>query len=140
MEDKTGDKTETQNNRNERGGITQGRQSWAGKVVNTLQPVGTEKAGLWFTHKAIMKRLQDQGRGKPNNLGQVLYDLVKSGHLERAAKPDKIKDQFTARPEYIYRRTVKPFREKEFLQDAARGFALRLEHARLPKWFRDMMQ
>lgn len=134
------DKTETQNNRNERGGITQGRQSWAGKVIITLQPIGTEKAGLWFTHKAIMKRLQDQGRGKPDNLAQVLYYLVKSGHLERAAKPDKIKDQFTARPEYIYRRTAKPYQEKPAMKATGRGFQLRLEHARLPKWFRDMMQ
>lgn len=130
-----------QGKRNERGGVTAGRQSWAGKVVAALHPCGTEKAGLWFTHKAIVKRLQDQGGGKPDNVAQCLYDLVKGGVLERALKPDHIKDQYAARPEYIYRLTGKAFKEGRTISpEVDQGFQLRLEHARLPKWFRDMMQ
>ena len=137
--DKTDEKKKDKTSRDERGGITQGRQSWAGKTIDCLLPVGTEKQGLWFTHKAIKDRLKNRGYGVPENLGQVLYGLVKSGHLERSMKPNHMKGKQVYRNEFIYRRTGKPYREKKSMGKVALGNQIRLDHPRLAKWFRDMM-
>lgn len=120
-------------------GIAQQRQSWARKTIEALTPIGTEKAGLWFTHKAIKDRLKNRGYGVPENLGQVLYGLVKSGHLERSMKPNHMKGKQVYRNEFIYRHTGKPYREKKSMGKVARGNQIRLDHPRLAKWFRDMM-
>lgn len=135
MEDN--DKTKNQSLIIERDGITQDRIAWPEKVIMALQPCGTEKAGLWFTHRAIQKRLQDHAGGCPDNLAQVLYTLVKSGHIERAIKPEKIKAQYAPRHEYIYRRTGKAFKPgKPVMQQ---GFDVWVKYKRFPKWLRDMM-
>lgn len=140
------DKTKNRNDSYERDGMTGDRQSWAGKLALALQPFGTEKAGLWFTHKAVKRRLQDQGhKDAPENLNQFLYKLVLSGHVERALRPNK--KQYAPRPEYIYRRTAKPYIPPVMGKgmngvtpdQIQKAYQIRLDHGRLPKWFRDMM-
>lgn len=121
----------------ERDGIKQVRKAWPEKVMAIMQPCGTEKAGLWFTHRAIQKRLQDHGAGVPDNLGQVLYALVKSGHIERAIKPERIKARHAPRQEYIYRITGKAFKPGNPIMQ--RGFDIWVKYPRFPKWLRDMM-
>lgn len=127
----------------ERDGITKGRRAWPEKVVSALHPFGTEKAGLWFTHGGIYKRLQEREGLRPcempQNLNQVLYGLVRSGHLERALKPDKLRAAYQVQQEFIYRRTSKPFTVKVFREDIEQGRQIYLDSPRLPKWFRDMM-
>ena len=131
------DKTKNQSRIIERDGITQDRIAWPEKVIMSLQPCGTEKAGLWFTHRAIQKRLQDHAGGCPDNLAQVLYALVKSGHIERAVKPKSIAPKHGPRIEYIYRRTGKAFKPgKPVMQ---KGFDVWVKYKRFPKWLRDMM-
>jgi len=141
------DKTKNKTGSVERDGITQVRRAWPEKVMSALQPFGTEKQGLWFTHASLYRRVKDHcsPEAMPNNLRQVLYDLVKSGHLERALKPDHIKAAYQSQREYIYRVTGKPFTVKPLSglnapgHDVQRAYQLKLDHPRLPKWFRDMM-
>ncbi len=122
--------------------MTQDRKAWPEKIAQALQPVGTEKQGQWFTHAAIVRRIVARYGTAPKNVAQVLYDLVKSGHVHRAAKPQKLRDAHSQKPEYIYRRTGKAFKPKELLGGAAfqRGLERKRDYSGLPKWFRDMME
>lgn len=144
---RVGDNMRGQASKDKRDGTTLDRITWGEKLALALQPVGTEKQGLWFTHKAITKRLQDHGIGIPNNLSQSIYDLLKCGYLERALKPQSMIPKYVNRPEYIYRRTAKPFKRKAFgwfvnapSSSVEKGFQIWLDHSKLPKWFRDMMK
>lgn len=147
MKDET--KTENQSLIPNWDGITQLRRAWPEKVIAALHPFGTEKQGLWFTHGGIYKRLQEREGLRPDempqNLNQVLYGLVRSGHLERAIKPDKMRATYQTQQEYIYRRTAKAFEPKTIkgmnapADDLERGRQIQLDSPRLPKWFRDMM-
>lgn len=145
MNDKT--KTKNQSLNSERDGNNEGRSPWSEKIVSALRPFGTEKAGLWFTHASLYRRVKDHcsPEAMPDNLRQVLYDLVKSGHLERAVKPDKFKAAYQPQQEYIYRLTGKPFTVKIVqalnapADDVQRAYQLSLDHPALPKWFRTMM-
>lgn len=143
------DKTQNENHNSgsdERDGLTQGRIAWPEKITLVLGDCGTEKR--WMTHNAIQKRLQETGyTGAPKSLATALRVLVKSGHVERALKPDHMQNDFHR--EYIYRRTAKPFKAKIMgarfrngtkADDLQRAFQLRMDHPRLPKWFRDMME
>lgn len=123
----------------ERGGEIQRRQSWPEKIALALNPIGTEKRALWFTHSGIEKRLQDQGQAVPDKLFQYLLILIKSGHIERAAKPLQMKAKYNQGPEYIYRRTAKPFKPAKRLKGIEIGEKIYRENPRLAKWFRDMM-
>ena len=132
--------------RDTRDGISDRRIAWGEKVAAALQPRGTEKEGLWFTHASVRARMMDQGFSNvPERLSIVLRGLVKSGYLERALRT--VKGGRNLKPEYIYRRTSKTFKAK-IMGEGMKGnpsrtmqkaFQLRLDHARLPKWFRDMM-
>lgn len=133
--------------RDERGGAKAGRMSWQGKIAHSLQACGTENRGLWFTHKGVIRRLQEHGHENvPESLTQFLRDLVLSGHIERAIKPDK--GEYRPRKEFIYRRTAKAFKPSVMGQgmnavnpeDIQKAWQRRLDHKRLPKWFRDMME
>lgn len=131
----------------ERDGAKAGRIAWPEKVALALSSVGTDNGYKWMTHKAVYKRLLDMGHSDaPKSLTLILQNLTKSGHVERAARP--IKERRT-RQEYIYRRTAKPFKAQVMgegfkngtkIEDLNRGFQRRLDHPRLPKWFRDMME
>lgn len=134
----------------ERDGMTGDRITWGERLAHALQPFGTEKQGLWFTHKAARKRLQDHTGLNDDEipaLGNVLYDLVKCGYVDRALKPEKMTARYAPRAEYIYRRTSKPFKRKTFDRfinspsaSIGKGFQTWLDHGRLPKWFREMMK
>lgn len=147
MDDELKPKNKNQSLILKRDGKTQVRTTWAEKVIESLKPVGTERQGLWFTHASLYKRLQDycSPEAMPDNLRQVLYDLVKSGHLERAVKPDKLKAAYQIQQEYIYRLTGKPFKVKPLIgmnapaDDLQKAYQVKLDHPALPKWFRDMM-
>ena len=134
----------------ERGGGTQRRQSWAGKVVYALDRCGTDTrkpfashashSSLkcnrpWFTNKAIQKQLQDYAGGLPENLSHVLYGLIKSGHIERAYRPGHTR----GKKNYIYRRTGKAFREKQIMGEVEKALMIKFENPKLAKWFREMM-
>lgn len=140
--------TDKRDDRDKRDGMKGDRKAWPEKVALALQPFGTEKQGLWFTHAAIVKRLQERGYSDPPvYLSVILRAMVKDGYLERADKPNNLKPKYRARPEYIYRRTGKAFVAKEFSRGMTgnpgktmkRGYQIFLDHPRLPKWFRDMM-
>ncbi len=130
-------KSKNQSRNGKRDGVTGDRITWAGKVDAVFQRFGTGDQAKWFTHAAIKRALGVA----PDNLAQVLYDMVKAGYLERAEKPLQVRSKHAPRREYIYRRTRKAFKAtRQPSKEIERGFQLRLEHARLPKWFRDMMQ
>ena len=138
-----------QADRDERDGKTGDRIAWPEKIALAMQPFGTEQGAKWFTHAAILKRLQDQGyTGAPARLSIILRGMVKDGYLERADKPEKMKAKYRTIPEYIYRRTGKAFTAKSLGagmngnpgKTMQKGFEIWQDHPRLPKWFRDMMQ
>ena len=131
-----------------RDGMTGDRKAWPEKIALALQPFGTEKQGLWFTHSAIHKRLVECGyTGAPLRLSIILRAMVKDGYLERADKPDQLKAKYRAIPEYIYRRTSKPYKAKSMGKgmngnpSAAmqKAWKIKMDHPSLPKWFGDMM-
>lgn len=138
------DKAGKEGKRNERDGTNAARLAWPEKVALALQPFGTEKPGQWFTHAAIVRRVNERYGTDLIDAFQHLYDLIKSGHVVRAAKPHRIKDKFAPHttPEYIYQRTGKAFKAKKTMAGAAlqKGLRTKWDHGRLPKWFRDMMQ
>jgi hypothetical protein len=127
-----------------RDGLTKDRVALPERVIQSLTPSGTEKEGLWFTRKAIYRRVAAQGGYDPlkvpDSFGLVLQELVKEGYLQRAINPhDKVKS-------YIYRRTSKPYTVKIMGEKMIggrvkiqKGFQLWVDHGKLPKWFREMM-
>jgi hypothetical protein len=127
-----------------RDGLTKDRVALPERVIQSLTPIGTEKEGLWFTRKAIYRRVAAQGGydplKAPDSFGLVLQELVKEGYLQRAINPhDKVRS-------YIYRRTSKPYTVKIMGEKMIggrvkiqKGFQLWVDHGKLPKWFRDMM-
>ncbi len=129
----------------ERDGIAQGRITWGRKIVAALQPFGTGDQGAWFTHAALLRRVKDHHQDTPQDLTHELYGLVKTGHIERAIRPDQVQDKQVSRTEYIYRRTAKAYRPKEVkgmnapIAAMDRARQIQLDNPRLPKWFRDMM-
>jgi hypothetical protein len=123
----------------ERDGSSARRLAWPGEIVITLEPFGTDHQATWFTVKGIAKRLQERCHDLPRNLSYVLGGMVKDGYLEKALKPAQLNGKQQVRNDFIYRRTSKPYREKPD-HVSKRGFQIYLDHGRLPKWFRDMMQ
>lgn len=123
----------------------QGWRSWPEKIARGLEPVGTEKRGLWFSHSGIVKRLRERGeRDIPASLSTPLLWLVKRGYLERAKRP--VKAGKVDYGDYIYRRTgkayVAPVMGAKMVSkpDIRTGFEIYQANRKLPKWFRDMMQ
>lgn len=115
-------------------------KSWAEKVAEAMQPFGTEQKRFWFTSKGVENRMVYQGLGKPQGtLEQYLFLLVKSGHVERAEKPQKMKDKQVRQKEYLYRRTEKPLIPAKRIKGGQIGEKIYRDNPKLAKWFRDMM-
>jgi hypothetical protein len=123
------------------------REELEAKLIECMQRDGTEKAGLWFTHRGIYNRMVRKGvckaRTVPSNLNVVITRLVRSGHIERALKPSRM--GVTTLRRFVYRRTSKAYKPKQYHfgnchpSIVHKGRQLSLDHPKFPKWLRDML-
>jgi hypothetical protein len=132
--------------------------TWKQRVMAATTGRNSRGAFLWYSHDKICSLVSEQEGIDPHSiyrsLSAYLSGLVKSGHLERALKPPKLRQGIrglSSIPEYVYRQTGKPFARgvpvlsssKNLHTEAARlsiqGHELWRLHRSLPKWFRRMM-
>ena len=125
---------------NERDGITEKRLPWQGEALAILDGIGTGKRKQWFTIGALERMLLERLGKAPGCLTYLMLDMVKHGYLERAYRPERMRDKYQMQNNYIYRRTDKPFKEKAMMIEAWKGMQIRFEYPKHDKWFREMMQ
>lgn len=128
-------------------GSSEGRESWVAIVAKSLERKGTEKAGLWFTSRAIQERLRAEGHEVVPKIALVMGWLIKRGYIERARSPKGVNEW--GRVPYLYRRTKKAYSVPVMLTGSGKGKGRVVDrkgmnifhnNRRLPKWFRDMMK
>lgn len=131
--------------------------TWKERVMLATSGRNNKGGFLWYSHKKICELIEEREGIKVTDfyatISGYLTQLVKSGHIERAAKPKHLSNRYHygLKQEYLYRQTGKPFKRRfPYLSSSKNKDTLAGDnailaheiwrlHRKLPKWFRRMM-
>ncbi len=132
-------------------------RTWKEYILDAM--TGRNKKGipLWYDNATIMSEVSKLAgydiRVKYKSLTCFLYDLTKTGHIERAVKPRELSKKVCYDPskEFLYRVTGKPYVHRfgnlntyknqgsNIEAVSTQAHNIWREHKTLPKWYRRMM-